>query len=185
MKDLPGGPFLGLAAAARGVNPGASGMDSFPGGLPGALALSHHMSQPGFGLHHFIDPRLPFSAAAAGAFRPFLGNAAAAAAAIAASVNSSSASSSSPPQLSDSISKVSSSAFQPPIKGQTSPSSTLFSPGQNLYPRVGPAGKILLNSCMITICMISNCTNLICMNLICTNSICEHLICTSFEIIFK
>ena len=141
MKDLPGGPFLGLAAAARGVAPAGSGMDSFPGGLPGALALSHHMSQPGFGLHHFIDPRLPFSAAAAGAFRPFLGNAAAAAAAIAASVNSSSASSSSPPQLSDSISKVSSSAFQPPIKGQTSPSSTLFSPGQNLYPRVGPAGK--------------------------------------------
>ena len=129
---------MGLAAAARGVTP-ASGIEGFPGGLPGALALSHHMSQPGFGLHHFIDPRLPFSAAAAGAFRPFLGNAAAAAAAIAASAASSS---SSPPQLSDSISKVSSSAFQPPIKGQTSPS-TLFSPGQNLYPR-GPIGKILL-----------------------------------------
>ena len=136
MKDLPGGPFLGLAAAARGAAPA---MDSFPGGLPGALALSHHMNQPGFGLHHFIDPRLPF--AAAGAFRPFLGNAAAAAAAIAASAANNSSSSTSPPQLSDSISKVSSSAFQPPIKGQTSPSSTLFSPGQNLYPRVGPAGK--------------------------------------------
>ena len=134
MKDLPGGPFLGLAAAARGAAPG---MDSFPGGLPGALALSHHMNQPGFGLHHFIDPRLPF--AAAGAFRPFLGNAAAAAAAIAASAANNSSSSTSPPQLSDSISKVSSSAFQPPIKGQTSPS-TLFSPGQNLYPR-GQLGK--------------------------------------------
>lgn len=141
---------MGLAAAARGV-----GQDAFPAGLPGALALSHHMGQPGFGLHHFIDPRLPFSAAAAGAFRPIFGNAAAAAAAIAASVSSTSTTSSAS-QLSDSIiaatsskanSQVSSSAFQPPAKGgQTSPpGATLFSPGQNLYPR-SSAGK---NSFMI------------------------------------
>ena len=154
MKDLPGSPFLGLAAAARGVTPngtnGTPNLDAFPGGLPGALALSHHMSQPGFGLHHFIDPRLPFSAAA-GAFRPIFGNtaAAAAAAAIAASASSTSTSATSP-QSSDSMaSKVTSSVFQPPAgsKGPTSPSayttpsSTLFSPGQNLYPR-NSAGKM-------------------------------------------
>ena len=113
------------------------------------------MGQPGFGLHHFIDPRLPFSAAAAGAFRPIFGTtaAAAAAAAIAASNASSTATSS---QLSDSIigsagSKITSSAFQPPNKGgpPTSPGSTtgsagqtLFSPGQNLYPHRGCAGKL-------------------------------------------
>ena len=145
IKDLPGSPFLGLAAAARGVGPTSGGngnLDAFPGGLPGALALSHHMSQPGFGLHHFIDPRLPFSAA--GAFRPIFGStaAAAAAAAIAASAASTTTSATSP-QLSDSIcgtGKVSSSAFQPPSasKGPGSPpgsaSTTLFSPGQNLYP---------------------------------------------------
>lgn len=132
MKDLPGSHFLGLAAAARGVGPGHVGLEGFPGGLPGALALSHHMGQPGFGLHHFIDPRLPFSAA--GAFRPIFGNAAAAAAAIAASSASASMSDSivigSKPKCS------SASAFQPP---KSSPP-TLFSPGQNLYPR-GPAGK--------------------------------------------
>ncbi len=132
---------MGLAAAARGMNPASGNLDGFPGGLPGALALSHHMGQPGFGLHHFMDPRLPFSAAAAGAFRPFFGSAAAAAAAIA--VSAASTTSATSPQLSDSIigrdaaSKINSSAFQPPSnKGQTSPpNSTLFSPGQNLFPR--------------------------------------------------
>ena len=40
MKDLPGSPFLGLAAAARGgVGPGGNPntLEGFPGGLPGAL----------------------------------------------------------------------------------------------------------------------------------------------------
>ena len=153
---MPGSPFLGgLAAAARGVGAptsGGNGLEGFPGGLPGALALSHHMGQPGFGLHHFIDPRLPFSAAAAGAFRPIFGSTAAAAAA--AAIAASNASSTTSSQLSDSIigstgSKVSSSAFQPPNKGHppTSPpgsttgsGGTLFSPGQNLYPHRGCAG---------------------------------------------
>ena len=142
MKDLPGSPFLGLAAAARGVGPGnatPNTLEGFPGGLPGALALSHHMGQPGFGLHHFIDPRLPFSAA--GAFRPIFGNTAAAAAAAAIAASSATTS-----PLSEAIISQckASSAFQPPLSskpGQTSPSSTtLFSPGQNLYPR-SSAGK--------------------------------------------
>lgn len=167
LKDLPGSPFLGgLAAAARGVGAptsgGPNGLDGFPGGLPGALALSHHMGQPGFGLHHFIDPRLPFSAAAAaGAFRPIFGTAAAAAAAIAAS-QASATSTTASSHLSDSIiggglgsgNKVTSSAFQPPNpnnqKGgptsppgisSTGPGGTLFSPGQNLYPHRGCAGS--------------------------------------------
>ena len=146
MKDLPqGSPFFGLAAAARGAGVGGPGttpnsLEGFPGGLPGALALSHHINQPGFGLHHFIDPRLPFSAA--GAFRPIFGNTAAAAAA--AAIAASQASTPSP--LSEAIisqCKVSSAFQAPPSSkpGQTSPSSTtLFSPGQNLYPR-SSAGK--------------------------------------------
>ena len=123
------------------------------------------MGQPGFGLHHFIDPRLPFSAAAAGAFRPIFGTAAGAAAAAAAIAASNAGAAASTPsvsmtsqsQLSDSIigsagSKISSSAFQPPNKGlpPTSPpgsttgsGGTLFSPGQNLYPHRGCAGKAL------------------------------------------
>lgn len=141
MKDLPqGSPFFGLAAAARGAGVGGPGttpnsLEGFPGGLPGAIALSHHINQPGFGLHHFIDPRLPFSAA--GAFRPIFGNTAAAAAA--AAIAASQASTPSP--LSEAIisqCKVSSAFQAPPSSkpGQTSPSSTtLFSPGQNLYPR--------------------------------------------------
>ena len=148
MKDLPqGSPFFGLAAAARGAGVGGPGttpnsLEGFPGGLPGALALSHHINQPGFGLHHFIDPRLPFSAA--GAFRPIFGNTAAAAAA--AAIAASQASTPSP--LSEAIisqCKVSSAFQAPPSSkpGQTSPSSTtLFSPGQNLYPR-SSAGKMV------------------------------------------
>ena len=108
-------------------------------------ALSHHMSgQPGFGLHHFIDPRLPFSAA--GAFRPIFGSTAAAAAAAAIAASSSSMNTSPLSEAIISQCKMSAaSAFQPPPcskPGQTSPSSTtLFSPGQNLYPR-SSAGKI-------------------------------------------
>ena len=98
-------------------------------------------------------------------FRPIFGTAAAAAAAIAAS-QASATSTTASSHLSDSIiggglgsgNKVTSSAFQPPNpnnqKGgptsppgisSTGPGGTLFSPGQNLYPHRGCAGRVRIH----------------------------------------
>eukprot|EP00095_Tigriopus_kingsejongensis_P011562 maker-scaffold768_size100864-snap-gene-0.10 protein:Tk11562 transcript:maker-scaffold768_size100864-snap-gene-0.10-mRNA-1 annotation:"hypothetical protein SINV_09674" len=125
LKDFQNTPFsaasLSLASAAVASRGGADGFVGFP-------FLSHMTGggQPPF-LHHFVDPRFSSAAAAAAsAFRPFL----------------SSTASGMPPSGSSvvdstcgKLGKNFSSAFQPPSKTGASPPTTLFSPGQNLYPR--------------------------------------------------
>lgn len=141
MKDLAASsPFLGLAAAGRSPS-GAGGLEGFPAaGLPFLSHMAAASGHPAPFLHHFVDPRHPFSAAAAAAaagaaFRPFLSSSLAATSTSASIV---SRAESSP------LGKSFNSAFQPPpgskldTKG-TSP--TLFSPGQNLFPRSSSAGK--------------------------------------------
>ena len=140
MKDLPaGGPF----AASLGLA-GREGFAAAAAGLP-FLSAAHMAAagaaggQPPFGLHHFVDPRgLPFSAAA-GAFRPFLTYATTAGGATTTATSSDSStgvkssfgSAFAPPAAGSGNTKVESSKGSPP---------TLFSPGQNLFPRASSAG---------------------------------------------
>ena len=134
MKDLQSSPFsgLGLAAAAAAAGSAAAvGREGFAAGLP---FLSHMAAataaQPSpFGLHHFVDPRLPFPP---GAFRPFF------------SSSSSSGGQTNTTTTSSAETTIGKfgSAFQPPPPtklGKGSPPS-LFSPGQNLFPRSASAG---------------------------------------------
>ena len=134
MKDLQSSPFsgLGLAAAAAAAGSAAAvGREGFAAGLP---FLSHMAAataaQPSpFGLHHFVDPRLPFPP---GAFRPFFSSSSSAGG----QTNTTTTSS-----AETTIGKFGS-AFQPPPPtklGKGSPPS-LFSPGQNLFPRSASAG---------------------------------------------
>ena len=153
MKELPGGgagatgPFaasLGLAGREGFAAAAAAGLPFLSAAHMAAAAGGG--GQPPFGLHHFVDPRgLPFSAgaAAAGAFRPFLTYATTGAGATAATTTAAASSESS-------VKSSFGSAFQPPSGGgggnnkvESSKGSppTLFSPGQNLFPRASSAGR--------------------------------------------
>jgi hypothetical protein len=147
VKDLQNGPFsgLGLAAAAAAAGGGGPGRGE-GGGFPSLPFLSHMAAasagQPPFGLHHFVDPRLPFSAG--NAFRPFFTAAHSLASTMSTTTTTATSSAEQPM-----IGKFgSSSAFQPPSSqqhmtklGKGSPPTTLFSPGQNLFPRSSSAGN--------------------------------------------
>ncbi len=165
MKDLAASsPFAAASLANLGRVSAAAGT---PGTLPGgadsaagfaALPFLSHMAATGTAppgasaafLHHFVDPRHPFSAAAAaaaaGAFKPFLTSAAAAASSSSSpsstTTSSTMPSSTSPPGIG--VKSSFPSAFQPPgstkVDRKGSPPA-LFSPGQNLYPRSNSVGK--------------------------------------------
>ena len=142
MKDLAASsPFAAASLANFSRGGGANsapGMEGFA-----ALPFLSHMAAtgaatPGGCLHHFVDPRHPFSAAFSGAFRPFLAAAASSTATSTTSSNSLSSTKSFP------------SAFQPPnsnasTKLDRKQSPTLFSPGQNLFPRNASVGKFILS----------------------------------------
>ena len=126
MKDLQSSPFSGLnlAAAAAAAGSGSQGFAGLPFLSHMAAATAAQQPSP-FGLHHFVDPRLPFPP---GAFRPFFSGG---------QTNTTSSAKAT-------IGKFGS-AFQPPPPtklGKGSPPS-LFSPGQNLFPRSASAGTVI------------------------------------------